>query len=228
MKRAEAERLVVKSGWLADRPPKVRAEVLGRCRLLLPRPGSFLRFAGDEPGGIYGVASGGIGIQLPQGREGQVLVHISRRGTWFGYGLAGKISRWPMSYLVMEPSVLLHLPLAQFRQIQSSKPWMQADLHALTDYGLDRAIANVTNLMIRNPARRIAASLLRIAPDGEDGAPVTIIISQEQLGEIANAARDVVNRALKQFQAQGWIAVGYRSVILQRRHDLHGFAQSVA
>lgn len=226
MKRADAEHLVLKSGWLAERPAEARSEILSRCRLLQPKPGYFLRFAEDEPGGIYGVASGGVGIQLPQPREGLVLVNISRRGTWFGYGPVGKVSRWPMSYQVMEPSVLLHLPLPQLREIQTSRPWMQPHLQALTDFGLERAIANVTNLMIRNPARRIAASLLRIAPDEGDGLPTTIAISQEQLGEIANAARDVVNRALKQFEAKGWVTVGYRSVTLHRFDALSQFVQS--
>jgi CRP-like cAMP-binding protein len=226
MKRAEAERLLLKSGWLAERPPEMRAEVLARCRLLLPQPGTFLRFAGDDQGGIFGVASGGIGIQVPQGGEGQVLVHIARRGTWIGYTRVGTSAAWPMSYLVMEPSTVLHLPLPQLRELQASRPWMQPHLHALTDCGLERAIANVTSLMIRNPARRIAASLLRISPDGGDGLPVTITLSQEQLGEIANAARDVVNRALKQFEANGWVTVGYRSVTLHRSRELEHFVQS--
>jgi CRP/FNR family transcriptional regulator, cyclic AMP receptor protein len=226
MKRAEAERLILKSGWLAERPPEVRAEILGRCQVLLPKPGSFLRLAGDDAGGIYGIASGGIGIQLPLATEEQALVHVSRRGTWFGYFLARKPIVLPMSYLVMEPSVLLHLPLAQLRELQTSRPWMEPHLHALAEYSLTRAIANVTNLLIRNPARRIAASLLRIAPKAEDGAPANIAISQEQLGEIANAARDVVNRALKQFEVKGWISVGYRSVTLLRREEIARFVKS--
>jgi len=45
--------------------------------------------------------------------------------------------------------------------------------------------------------------LLRVAPRSEVEASVTIVISQEQLGEIANAAPDVVNWALKRFAAKG-------------------------
>lgn len=226
MTRAEAERLVLKSGWLAERPPDIRADVLGRCRLLLPRPGSFLRFAGDEQGGIYGVASGGIGIQLPLTTERQVLVSIVRRGTWFGYAPSGKYAAWPMSYLVMEPSVLLHLPMAQLRELQASGGRISPHLAAVTDSSLERAVANVTNLLIRNPSRRIAASLLRIAPEDDDSAPATIVISQEQLGEIANAARDVVNRALAQYEAKGWISVGYRTVTLLRRDEIARYVHS--
>lgn len=226
MKRAEAEQLILKSGWLADRPTGVRDEILGRCRLLAPKAGTFLRLAGDDPGGIYGIASGGIGIMLPLATDGQALVHVSRRGTWFGYVHATKDRTLPISYLVMEPSTLLHLPLAHLREIQTTRPWMQPHLNALADDSLTRAIANVTNLLIRNPARRIAASLLRIAPDHDDGTPCRIAISQEQLGEIANAARDVANRALKLFEANGWVAVGYRSVTLLRREALARFVKS--
>lgn len=218
--------MVMKSGWLAERPPDVCAAVLSRCRLLLPQPGSYMRFAGNEQGGIFGVASGGIGIQLPFVTGQQVLPSIVRRGAWFGYAPVGKHSDWPMSYLVMEPSVLLHLPLPRLREIQASEPCMSPHLAALTDRSLERAVANVTNLLIRNPDRRIAASLLRIAPDEEDGAPATIVISQEQLGEIANAARDVVNRALAKYAAKGWVSVGYRSVTLLRRDEIARYVKS--
>jgi len=216
----------IPAGWLADRPPDVRAEVLGRCRLLQPKPGSFLRLSGDDPGGIYGVASGGIGIQLPLAAEGQALVHVARRGTWFGYGLARTNGPWPMSYPVMEPSVLLHLPLPDLREIRATKPWMLPHLQALAEYGLERAVANVTSLMIRNPARRIAATLLRVAPESEAGAPATLVVSQEQLGEMANAARDVVNRALKRFEARGWVSIGYRSITIHHAEGLAGFVET--
>jgi CRP-like cAMP-binding protein len=100
---------------------------------------------------------------------------------------------------------------------------MLPHLHALTDYGLERAIANVTNLLIRNPARRIAATLLRVAPEAE--APVTVVVSQEQLGEMANAARDVVNRTLKQFETRGWVSVGYRAITVHQADRLARFAE---
>lgn len=217
---------MLKSGWLAECPPEVRAEVLANCRLVLARPGTFLRFAGDDPGGVYGLASGGVGIQLLMAGEGQVLVHIFRRGAWFGYTRARSGDPWQMSYPVMEPSVLLHLPLAQVRELQAAKPWMLPHFHALTDYGLERAIANVTNLLIRNPAQRIAATLLRVSPRAEADAPVTVVVSQEQLGEMANAARDVVNRALKQFETRGWVSVGYRAITILHADGLAGFAES--
>ena len=51
-----------------------------------------------------------------------------------------------MSYLLMEPSVLLHLALSQLRQIEATRPWMQPHLNVLLDYGLAHAIANVTRV----------------------------------------------------------------------------------
>jgi CRP-like cAMP-binding protein len=115
--------------------------------------------------------------------------------------------------------------LAQVRELQATKPWMLPHFHALTDYGLERAITNVTNLLIRNPARRIAATLLRVSPRAEAEAPVTVVVSQEQLGEMANAARDVVNRALKQFETRGWVSVGYRAITVHQADRLARFAE---
>jgi CRP-like cAMP-binding protein len=229
VKKSEAERLILRSGWLAERPAEVQAEVLVRCRLLQPQPGTFLRVSGDDPGGIYGVVSGGIGILLPVAAEGQILVSIVRRGSWIGYGQIGKSSSWPMTYLAMEPSVILYLPMPLLRELQAGKPGLVPHLHALTDHGLERAAANVTVLLIRNSARRIAATLIRVAPlrdETHDGMS-HITATQAQIGEMANAARDVVNRALKDFERKGWIRAAYGRVTILDPARLRGFSEGL-
>ena len=84
----------------------------------------------------------------------------------------------------------------------------------------------MTNLLIRNPARRIAATLLRVSPEADAGASVTVVVSQEQFGEMANAARDVVNRTLKRFQTLGWVSIGYSAITIHAAGDLARFAES--
>ena len=64
--------------------------------------------------------------------------------------------------------------------------------------------------MISPGEKRIAATLARISrpePGDEDVPPWTIHLSQDEIGEMANASRDRVNRALAKFVRAGWVTV---------------------
>ena len=52
-----------------------------------------------------------------------------------------------------------------------------------------------------------------------------VSITPKDLSEIANAARDVVNRALQRFEGEGWIATGYRAVTILRPNRLAEFVE---
>jgi hypothetical protein len=54
---------------------------------------------------------------------------------------------------------------------------------------------------------------------------VQVSITPKDLSEIANAARDVVNRALQRFEGEGWIATGYRAVTILRPNRLAEFVE---
>ncbi len=105
--------------------------------------------------------------------------------------------------------------------------WTRA-IFSVSGHGAGNAVANLGTPLVRNPARRIAASLLRIAPprSGAEADATPIPLTQDQLGEISNAARDVVNRALQRFEDQGWIAAVYRTVTLLDRARLAAFVET--
>ncbi|WP_366871324.1 helix-turn-helix domain-containing protein [uncultured Ruegeria sp.] len=58
---------------------------------------------------------------------------------------------------------------------------------------------------------------------GQEGTAVISGLTQEQIGELANAARDVVNRTLKQFASNGWIDVAYKKIRLLEPAELEAF-----
>ncbi len=80
----------------------------------------FLFHAGDGPGGIDGVVSGGIGIHLPANNDETTLVHIGRAGLWFGYGPLLRGGERSPTFSVMEPSGLLHVTLPALAEFARS------------------------------------------------------------------------------------------------------------
>ncbi len=94
---------------------------------------------------------------------------------------------------------------------------------------MDAAIAIIENLLTQNHARRMAATLLRVAEVAEDGAgdaPIDVILTQSQLGEMACVGRQAVNRELRRMANKGLVAVSYSRIKVLNRNALATFAQT--
>lgn len=210
IERSDAERRILRRGWLAAQPDPIRSAVLERCRLLHVEDREFLFHAGDGPGGIYGIVSGGIGVHVPAANDETTLVHIGRCGLWFGYGPLVRGGQRSLTFSVMEPSCLFHVALPALQEISGLSPSHQRAILGVTEYGMDAAISIVGSLTIRNPACRVAATLLRIMPeDDEDGPRRELVLKQADLGEMTSLDRRVVNRILRRMEMRGWIALSY-------------------
>ncbi len=133
---------------------------------------------------------GGVGIHLPSDAGETVLAHVARCGVWFGYGPLVRGRERTLSFSLIEPSLLIHLPLAHAQEIGASSPAHQRAILSVTEYGMDTAVRVIETLLIRQPDRRIAATLLRVAaPDEREGGTTILRLTQSQLGEMANADR---------------------------------------
>lgn len=229
MDRARAERLILQRGWLSEQPEDARTAILQRARLVRHDAGGFVFHAGDEAGGICGVVSGGIGIYLPTEGDDLRLAHIGRCGVWFGYGPLIRGRRRTLSFSPTEATWLLQVPLPALQEIAGSSLVHQRAVLSVSEYGMDAAIAVIEDLLIQNHARRITATLLRVAPDRDPdggGDADDLIITQSQLGEMASVGRQVVNRELQRLEERGWIAVSYGRIRILDRNGLAAFATS--
>lgn len=231
MDEAEVSTRILRHGWLANQAADFQMQVLRSARTVDRRTGEVVIHFGDVPTGLYGILDGAIGVHVPTPEGRSALATVGRRGNWFGQTplFSGRPST--LTFSVIEHTRLLFLPMSKAQEIIAARPdWMRA-FYAVSSFGAENSIANVGTLLVRNPARRVAASLLRVAPgpqDQEAGAQITVTLTQEQLGEIANAARDVVNRALNRFESQGWISVGYRMITIHVPDRLARFVETGA
>ncbi|MFO0994770.1 MAG: Crp/Fnr family transcriptional regulator [Hyphomicrobiales bacterium] len=225
MERTEAERLILAWGWLAEQAKELQAIILQRSRLVMHAPGDFVFHAGDDSGGIYGVVSGGIGIYLPTFAGDLRLAHIGRQGVWFGYGPLIRGRRRSLSFSPTETTWLMHVPLPALQEIASGSPAYQRAILSVSEYGMDAAITIIENLLIQNHARRIGATLLRVMPhSGESNSD--IVLTQNQLGEMASVGRQVVNRELQRMESKGWIRASYNRIAILDREGLRRFAEN--
>jgi|APEBP8051073178_1049388.scaffolds.fasta_scaffold00042_207 CRP-like cAMP-binding protein len=221
-------RMLERHPWLDNEPPDFRAAIIGASHRLRAEAGRHLYQIGDEPGGIYGVVSGGILLSV-QGRSGDLTpAHIVRSGTWFGHGPLMTRRRRILGATAIEPSVLVQIPLTALDRLVARDPALSRPIGAISDYTQDVTIACVADLLITDTERRLAAVLLRVTgadqgiePENPQGVPLT----QSLLADLACMSRHSVHRALAIFGEKGWITWGYGHVRVKAVGALSQFAQ---
>lgn len=239
MRRNDALAILKSCGWLAQIEPRLASAVLQAGRLLHVSKGDFMYHPGDDPGGMYGVVKGGI-VMSALGRDGlPVAGHIMRQCDWFGYTSALDLERrWLMS-VANEPSLVLHVPLAEMISLREGFPSANHGFGRLSTLGEILYIAIVADLLISNTDRRLAAILLRVTgaatPErlellpvdplvdlwaSPDGVPLT----QGLLAELANASTHTVSRFVDRCVDANWIGWKYRRVRILDRAALSAFA----
>lgn len=223
-------RLFGERGWLSEQPPGFQHEILAMARAAHVPRGAWVFAVNDAPGGIYGVVSGGIGVEGSGPYNLPRLGHVLRSGCWFGHGpiLSGGGKR-VQGMRALEDSELVYVPLAPLRALIARDPEAARCVGQMADGGSMLGTRVISDLLIPSVPHRIAAVLLRItaAEEGvEPHHPDGFLITQSDLGEMANVSRSNVNRVLGDFARQGWITKHYQRLRVSDIAGLQAFAAS--
>jgi CRP/FNR family cyclic AMP-dependent transcriptional regulator len=210
--RTLAEKIAARDGWLSKQPEIFRNALLKQADLLVLTTGEPIFHAGDDPGGIYCIVSGGILVYVPSLDGIERLAHIARPCVWFGHGpvLAREVRK--LTFVAGEPSILLHVALGTIDKLTAADPLAGRSIRAIAEFTMQIAYTVVSDLLIPRSDRRIAAILLRVAAVHDGVTPVGrtgFVLKQTQLAEMANVSRHLVNQTLTKFEARGWIVVSY-------------------
>lgn len=214
--REAACKIVGSRGWLRDTPVAFRSAVLERCRLEHFAAGTPIYSVGDEPGGMYGVVAGALGISVAPGEHGPYIAHLAISGAWFGEAAAFTRQPRRVSLTATRDTELLHLPMHAIDEIVRRDPGAWKFFGLITISQLDVAIGASDDLMTRDHFKRFVAVLLRFAncryasPRG--GSPVEVDISHDDLAHMANVARTTAGAILRKLEAEGHLALSYRCI----------------
>jgi CRP-like cAMP-binding protein len=220
MDRSAAERILLTRGWLAGQPRGFQAALLRQARPVALDTGQAAYHIEDEPGGMYGLAAGAIGVLTGEGGRAPRLAHVARPGAWLGHGPLMAGGRRVLGLRAMEPTVALLVPLAALQALARDSAEATRAFAVLVNANMGVLTTAVSDLLIPRADRRIAAVLLRVTGPG----PTPRALSQADLGEMANASRQLVNRTLLGFAARGWVALDYRRIAVLDPAALAGFA----
>lgn len=218
---AKARDVLATSGWLSMQPEKFRAEVLRRASLVKFASGDVIYRLGDPLGGVYGLVAGAVMVTTAPPVNVPRLFHVGTPGSWIGEG--PYLSRQPRR-VGMQAAVetwMMHLPLEAMDQMEREDPSVVRRFAQILLINLDILVRAFYDVQKQSADQRIASALRRV--NLVEGKPIPI--SQTELGFMANTSRKHVNAALKRFEAEGWLASGYRVITIRNIEALRRFAE---
>lgn len=208
-------RVLVTNGWLAEQDASFQAWVLSRGRWQSYRPGASLFEAGDEPDGLYGVASGAVEVAFP--RAGEEEVAVSRSSTGFWIGDAALLSQKPRMVTVRatHPVEALFLPAGAIRQLLAEEPRHWPAFYVLSYTNARNAWSLLSEALSLPTQARLARRLLAL----DDGGG-RIEVTQQDLARLLGVTRSTVQRALQDLSENGCLSLCYSAIIINSRHTL--------
>jgi CRP-like cAMP-binding protein len=218
MTPADLRRQVATSGWLASTPASFRDAVLDRAVVRRFGPAEALHSAGDEAGGMYGVAKGTIRVMLAAIDHGPYCGHLLRPGSWAGDGPTITRDVRPVTLVSAGPSTVLFLSRAAIMDIVAGEPDYWRHFVAGTMLNLNIAFGAIADLMLRDHRKRLAAVLLRAAGMRSEvppvDGPIEVDLSQTDIAAMANVTRTTAGATLQRFEQAGLLTTGYRKVTI--------------
>jgi CRP-like cAMP-binding protein len=211
-------------GWLSRCPRDFAQAILAAGIVRHVRPGDSFNIAGDETGGIWGIAAGQAGVFSGMNSPGAPLSLLLLPGDWGGIGPIFGFPRLSTG-IAQVPTTLLHVPLRTMHQLLSDRPdWWepigQLGFEYARQYG-----RMLVDLQIGNSRARFAAVLLDISGlRGEGTEGPTLSLSQEELGVMANLSRHPASGLLKSFEQDGLVQLGYRTIRVTQAAGLRAIA----
>jgi CRP-like cAMP-binding protein len=223
------ENFLAKHGWLSFTPTGFQKDVLARIQTREFRKGEAVYRAGDPPGGLWVVIEGAVELELPPPETAPHFVHLAAPGFWFG--------EWPLIWdkprrltvIATQPSTLATLPLSECRAMLEADPSAWRWIALLSTMTSDLSAGIVSDLLLRDPVKRTAAVLLRVAGVRSHvfvaEEPFPILLSQEKLAHLVNLSRNSIIPILHDFVRLGFIELNYGSIVVI---DVKGLSSAIS
>lgn len=213
-------------GWLAEHPAGFRSQLLRQGVPVQVQPGICVYRRDDASTGLYGIASGAVGIEGGHSRQTPLLHHVLRQGDWFGIKAVLHLGPRELTFRALEPTTLLFISRAKLAPMIQENPDFAIRIGQLGEIASRLGSWMARDLLTPDAGRRLAAVLYRVSGSGQvvPADPQGFWLTHQQLGMMANLSRHHVGRKLAVFEAAGWIACGYNRIRLLDAEALAEYA----
>ncbi|MGR3661696.1 MAG: Crp/Fnr family transcriptional regulator [Paracoccaceae bacterium] len=208
------------TGWLSQTPDDFRHALLSICEVKTVDDGDVLYEQGGAPDGLWGVASGSVGVFMLAADGDQKQIHIFHPGDWAGeYPILAR-KEYGVTLRATGPAKVLHASQERTETMLSNSPryWQWIGLLGVLHSGL--AVQSISNLLQHKTEVRLLSVLLRLSGKTvanlvkPDQQPNEIIATQAQIGEMTNLSRTSVATILNDLVRAGLIRCEYGKIFL--------------
>src|SRR5579872_6369004 len=183
------------------------------------RHGTLLFGEGDACSGLFLVASGKIRIfkMSPNGRE-QVLA-VEGPGSSFAELPVFDGGNYPASASVLEDAVVLFISRADFQNFCREHPDVALKVIAVVGSRLRRLVGIIEELSFTTVRQRLIALILRLVQTSgtatKEGVHVELPMTHQDLAAELGTVRELVSRNLTRLQAEAFLEVDGRKIIVR-------------
>lgn len=187
-------------------------------RQRFPR-GAMLFAEGDRCAGLYLVAAGKVRIfkLSPSGRE-QVLA-VEGPGSSFAELPVFDGGNYPASAAAAEDAEVLFISRKDFQNFCREHPDVALKVIAIVGGRLRRLVGIIEELSFTTVRQRLIALLLRMAENSgarsKDGVHMELATGHQELAAELGTVREIVSRNLSRLQAEGYIEVEGRRIVVK-------------
>lgn len=171
----------------------------------------FLQDAVDD-GAVYVLLEGRIALSREGGPAGSLLQALLSPGDLCGELSALDPGPRTTTGKALAPSVVARLAREDLLTWASTRPDVARQMFRVLARRLRRTNDAAVDLVFVDVAGRVARRLVMLREQfgtGRDGV-VTHGLTQDQLAAAVGAARETVNKALRDFESRGWIVLSAR------------------
>jgi CRP/FNR family cyclic AMP-dependent transcriptional regulator len=193
--------------------PESELRLAGRRRRFAR--GEIVFHEGDHGDSLHRVARGRFAARIttPRGDVATFAVH----GPGEVFGLLAVLhpdARRTATVMALEPAETFALPASAFARIKAAYPGVTAAVEQLLVAMIERSSDRLVEALYTPVHLRVRARLRDLAGiyAADDGGPVTIPLSQDDLAGLAGTTRETVNRILQEEQERGTVTLARRRI----------------
>ncbi|MGR3616586.1 MAG: Crp/Fnr family transcriptional regulator [Paracoccaceae bacterium] len=203
---------MAKSRWLnAIGDDLARLVLAGANRRKVPS-GQSIYALHDTEAALYGVLSGGVGVQIDDRETGVFLGHAIGAGGWFGEVTIVTGQPRVIGTVALTHCELLQIPGEYLVNAASERGDLWRALAVLTAMNAGTSIQAARDLMVQDTRNRCLSVLTRLA--GSFPKDRAIPLTQQQLADTCRMSRSNFAKMMSELEAEGIVERRYGELIV--------------
>lgn len=211
------------SHWFREMPPVLADQLAGLGLRRVLRPGEYLYRMGESAEGFYRIDGGRLRLGASTGLRDITIAYVGP-GDWLGeVPLLDGLPHASDAQAVDDCELLL-IPKHRLEALLEREPVLYRHFARRLAFAMRLSVAYYGDLASLSLPARLAKRLLELAvqygePEGE-AVRIGLRLPQQLLADMMATSRQSISKELKAWEAKGWIAMKYNTLILQQPEAL--------